>query len=74
MSDAAFNNELWIACYKMQIDGYPLGHPSRTNFKPIVTFKRSADGTFNREGTLEMALYADYFTPEQKQELLKRDS
>jgi hypothetical protein len=68
MTDAAFFNELWIACYKTQIDGYPLGHPKRTDFQPIVPFKRNEDGTYNRAGTLEMAGYS--FTDEQKALLL----
>ena len=68
MNDAAFYNELWIACYKAQIDGYPLGHPCRTNFKPIVPVKENRDGTYNRVGTLEMAGYS--FSDEDKALLL----
>lgn len=67
MTEQAFYNELWIACYKTQIDGYPLGHPCRTNFTPIVSVKiKREDGTYNREGTLEM--YS--FGPEDKALLL----
>jgi hypothetical protein len=64
MNDAAFRNELWIACYKRQIDGYPFGHPRRTNFQPIVPSVGS------REGTLEAPCYASYFTDKEKAELL----
>ena len=69
MTEQAFYNELWIACYKAQIDGYPLGHPNRTNFMPIVPVKMKRDGTYNREGTLEMTAYS--FTPEDKVLLLR---
>lgn len=68
MTEDQFKNELWIACYIAQIDGYPLGHPKRTNFKPIVP--RIPD---NREKTLDMAPYAEKFTAEDKALLLKMD-
>lgn len=64
MSDEAFMHELWIYCYCHQIDGYPLGHPTRANFHPIVPYKRNADLTYDRQGTLEMSTYSD-FTAEQ---------
>ena len=67
MDDAAFRNEMWIVCYKSQIDGYPLGHPNRVNFKPIVPMM----GT--RAGTLDMAVYANCFTEEQKKLLLSEE-
>lgn len=71
MTDDAFYNELWIACYRSQIDGYPLGHPNRINFKPIVPVVRKEDRTYNREKTLMLSAYGSYFTDDQKQELLK---
>lgn len=55
MTDAAFNNELWIYCYKNQIDGYPLGHPCRTNFHPIVPTVPSS-----RQKTLDLAVYSGF--------------
>lgn len=69
MNEAAFYNELWIYCYKTQIDGYPLGHPNRTNFRPIVPTKANEDGTYNRAGTLEMPSY-HLFSADDRQKLL----
>lgn len=62
MTDEEFYNELWIYCYVRQIDGYPLGHPKRTNFKPIVPTN------VTRKETLDMSYY-DGFTAEQKEAL-----
>lgn len=64
MTDSAFRNELWICCYKSQIDGYPLGHPGRMNFQPIVTF------TDDRLTALNLPSYAGKFTPEETALLL----
>jgi hypothetical protein len=67
MTDEAFLNELWINSYTNQIDGYPLGHPRRTNFKPIiVTFGHPVD----RERTLGAPSYT--FTEDQKKLLQDR--
>lgn len=63
MTDEAFQNELWVACYKAQIDGYPLGHPSRTNFQPIVPRKAT------RKDTLDMGYYANLFTADDRRVL-----
>lgn len=57
MTDEAFLNELWIYCYKTQIDGYPLGHPARTNFKPIVTTLGRPGMPLNREKILTLPAY-----------------
>jgi hypothetical protein len=68
MTDQEFLNELWINAYTNQIDGYPLGHPRRTNFKPIlVTFGGAAP---NRELCVNATAYT--FTDEQKKILLDR--
>ena len=71
MTDECFFNELWIACYKAQIDGYPFGHPARISFKPIVVIKRNHDGTYNRPGTLETYTYASMFTDDEERQLLE---
>jgi hypothetical protein len=68
MTDECFFNELWIVCYKQQIDGYEFGAKQRIGFKPIVAFKKNVDGTYNREGTLE----GYSFTEEQRAALLER--
>ena len=71
MNDATFYNELWIACYKAQIDGYPIGHPNRMNFQPIVPYKKNEDGTYNRADTLDMASYSWVFAPKARALLLE---
>jgi hypothetical protein len=72
MNDECFFNELYIACYKAQIDGYGFGHRYRIGFQPIVPAKTNADGTYNRQGTLEMYTYGSMFTDEQKAKLLEQ--
>lgn len=67
MNDKVFLNELWIYAYKHQIDGYPLGHPRRTGFKPIVVTIPDGKGGVNRERTLE---HYTSFSPEDKALLL----
>src|SRR6185312_7741387 len=69
MNDECFFNELWIACYKAQIDGYPFGHPRRINFKPIVPFTTDGD-TYNRQASLKLYEYPVIFSDEEKKELL----
>ena len=66
MTDEQFKAELRIRSYIDQIDGYPLGHPARANFRPIIAVL----GT--REATLDLPQYST-FTPEQRILLLKRD-
>lgn len=70
MKDGAFRNELWINAYKNQIDGYPMGHPRRTNFRPIVSTVPKGDGTgtCNRQRTLDGTAYT--FTDEERELLL----
>lgn len=67
-----FINELWINAYRNQIDGYPVGHPSRVNFQPetAVSRDKTQSGGINREETLELTMYT--FTPEQKALLLEK--
>lgn len=73
MTDHQFMNELWIRAYIDQIEGYPLGHPGRENFVPIVPSCRdSNDGPVNRENTLDCPCY-DRFTSEDREALLKRE-
>ncbi len=71
MTDAQFRNELWILCYIDQIDGYPIGDPGRTDFRPIVPLVER--DFLNREKTLKLSSYAGKFTPEDLKILLKKD-
>jgi len=70
MTDETFVDELYIRAYIDQIDGYPIGHPARKHFSPIIPINNNPDGSVNREATLE-----NYhtFTDEQKQVLLNRN-
>lgn len=73
MTDKQFMNELWIRGYIDQIAGYPLGHPGRENFNPIIPFNQDSDnGPVNRERTLENPCY-HLFTADDRKMLLKRD-
>lgn len=63
MTDEQFWNELWIYSYKAQIDGYPLGHPRRANFRPIVT---AIGNPVNREATLAMVGYEGFSEDDRK--------
>lgn len=68
VSEEQFAKELWINCYCNQITGYPVGHPQRMHFEPIIPVFRNSDGTYNRERTIDGPAYT--FTDEQKQILL----
>lgn len=60
MTDELFMNELRIRAYIDQIGGYPLGHPRRVNFKPIVPVVNTSDGKVIREATLNLSCYHDF--------------
>ncbi len=66
MTDHQFLVELRIRAYIDQIDGYPLGHPSREYFSPIVP--TLGGETVNREGTLALPCYHN-FTDEERAKL-----
>ena len=68
VSDKLFLNELHINCYCNQISGYPVGHPRRVNFKPIVVTIPDGNGGYNRERTIDGPAYT--FTDEQRATLL----
>lgn len=73
MTDEQFLTELRIRAYTDQIAGYPLGHPARENFEPIIP--RALDtneGPLNRKVTLEFPCYHN-FTKEDHKLLLKVD-
>lgn len=57
MTDHAFLVELHIRAYMDQVDGYPLGHPSREKFKPIVAMFHDKDGKIDRARTLENSFH-----------------
>jgi hypothetical protein len=68
VSDELFFNELWINCYRNQMDGYAVGSPQRVDFKPIVVTIPDGKGSYNRPRTLDGPAYT--FTEEQKAILL----
>lgn len=68
MTNDIFRNELWIRAYMDQIEGYPLGHPKRVNFQPIVP-EIEDNGVLNRAATLLLACY-QVFTEEDRSTLL----
>jgi hypothetical protein len=82
MTDRQFMVELRIRAYIDQIAGYPLGHPGRENFRPIVpTHQTGAGGEhlsspeplrINRKLTLELPCYHN-FTEEDRKLLLESD-
>lgn len=83
MTDEAFINELYIRAYIDQIAGYPLGHPSRKDFKPTLAieydwFKASyfdegsMNGPINRGSTLDLPCYHK-FTAEDRAALMERE-
>jgi len=72
MTDAQFATELRINAYVNQIAGYPLGHPARENFKPIVVTFRKPDGSFDRRRTLDLPAYT--FTADQQAMMLDQQA
>jgi len=73
MTDHQFMVELRIRAYIDQIDDYPLGHPKRENFKPLVPANYdSDDAPVNREMTLGNPCYHK-FTAEDRELLLQRE-
>jgi len=69
MTDESVRNELWIRAYMDQVDGYAFGHPGRIGFRPTVPIFEHADGSLNREKTLELPCYHK-FTSDQRVALL----
>jgi hypothetical protein len=53
ISDEQFLKELEINCYCNQISGYPVGHPARMRFRPIIVTIPDGKGGYNRERTSE---------------------
>jgi len=68
MTDACFENELWINAYNNQIYGYRFGAPQRIHFQPIIVVNRNADGSIDRKLTLDSPAYK--FSDEQRELLL----
>lgn len=69
MTDHQFVVELRIRAYIDQISGYPLGHPAREDFSPIVP---TIGDPINREATLDLAAFSSSFSDEQKKKMLER--
>lgn len=73
MTNEQFLTELRIRAYIDQIAGYPLGHPARKDFEPIVPdLLNTNEGPLNRKLTLEFPCYHN-FTKEDRELLLKED-
>ncbi len=70
MSDEQFVAELQIYCYLRQIGGYPIGHPNRIGFQPVVPVAWLPSGHVDRKGTIDSGIYGD-FSPNEVHALLE---
>ena len=56
MTNDQFYDALYARAQRDQMEGYPVGHPSRENMEPIVAFMGSRD-RINRAETLKLPCY-----------------
>ncbi len=72
MTNHQFEVELRIRAYIDQISGYILGWPQRETFTPIVPTINKADGSIDRQKTLDLPCYCS-FTDDDKRLLLNTE-